>query len=194
MRQAEANLRELVSTAASAGDYASVVKIAAWARAIGNMVKEVPAMAAPASAGVGAPVAVKDQTRSSKSTKVSKPGRGPSVAYPRFLRQDDQLVRIAWSKRKKKEYRHKAPYAVLQALVKVMSELGKDGRIFSTEDLLPIQDTDGNEVPSYQAYVGIALLKHTSLLDQHGRQGYSIPRLAEFADTIEAVWQKLPHK
>ena len=103
-------------------------------------------------------------------------------------------MRIAWSKRKKKEYRHKAPYAVLQALVKVMSELGKDGRIFSTEDLLPIQDTDGNEVPSYQAYVGIALLKHTSLLDQHGRQGYSIPRLAEFADTIEAVWQKLPHK
>jgi hypothetical protein len=158
------------------------------------MVKEVRAMAAAASAGVGAPVAAKDRTRRPKSAKVSKPGRGPSVEYPRFLRQDNQLVRIAWSKREKKEYRHKAPYTVLQALIKVMSELGKDGRVFATDDFLPIHDSDGNEVPSYQAYVGIALLKHTSLLDQHGRQGYSIPRLGEFADTVEALWQKLPHK
>jgi hypothetical protein len=194
LRQAEAGLRELVSVAASAGDYDSVVKIAAWAKVVGDMAKAPPAITSPASTCADARAVPRDQKLNPKRAKVSKYSRGPSAQYPRFIRQKDQLVRIAWSKREKKEYHHKAPHAILQALVKAMSEFGKDGRIFSTDDLLPIHDTDGNAVPSYQAYVGIALLKHTSLLDQHGRQGYSIPRLAEFADTVEAVWQKLPHR
>jgi len=191
LRQAEAGLRGLVSAAASAGDYASVVKIAAWAKAIGDMAKGPATIAAPAGTGACAPAVRQRQKTGPKRAKVPK-GRGPRAAYPRFFRQDEQLVRIAWSKREKKEYRHKAPYAVLQALAKTMSELGKDGRIFSTDDLLPIHDQDGNEVPSYQAYVGIALLKHALLLDQHGRQGYSIPKLTEFGDAVESLWQKLP--
>jgi hypothetical protein len=73
-----------------------------------------------------------------------------------------------------------------------MSELGRDGRVFSTDDFMPLHDADGAEVPSYQTYVGIAFLKHTSLIDQHGRQGYSIPKLAEFKDAVESLWQKLP--
>ncbi len=36
------------------------------------------------------------------------------------------------------------------------------------------------------------LLKQMALIDQHGRQGYSIPRLAQFKEAVEAVWQKLP--
>ena len=103
-------------------------------------------------------------------------------------------MRIAWSKRQKKEYTHKAPYSVLQALVKTMADLGKDGRIFSTDDILPVCGSDGTEVPTYQAYVGIALLKQTSLIDQHGRQGYSIPRLAEFKDAVGSVWRQLPQQ
>jgi len=102
------------------------------------------------------------------------------------------LVRVAWSKRDKKEYQHKASHAVLQAIVEAMATIGKDGRVFSTDELGPMDDADGNRVPSYQAYVCIALLKRTGLIDQHGRQGYSIPQPAEFKDAVESVWRNLP--
>jgi hypothetical protein len=113
-------------------------------------------------------------------------------AYPKFFRHGEQLLRIAWSKKEKKEYQHKAPKFAITALAAAMTKAGKDGRIFSTDDFLPITDSDGTEIPAYQAYVGIALLKQTALIDQHGRQGYSIPRMAEFKDEVEAVWTKLP--
>jgi hypothetical protein len=71
-------------------------------------------------------------------------------------------------------------------------EQGSDGRVFATDQFLPIRDTELGEIPNYQAYLGISFFKHCGLIDQHGRQGYSIPRLAEFKDAIEAVWKKLP--
>lgn len=195
LRQAEASLRELVSAAANAGDYANVVRIAAWAKALGDILKETPAKAACSAADIDVTAASAGKPQIlTKAGKQVKPQRGARAQYPRFFRQGDQLVRIAWSKRAKKEYRHKAPYAVLQALITIMSDLGKDGQVFSTDEFLPIRDDDGNDIPSYQSYVGIALLKHTSLLDQHGRQGYSIPRLGDFADTVKALWRKLPNK
>ncbi len=178
IQEAEASLRELVSKAATSGDYAGVLKITSWAQAIGGLVKKAPnAEAAP----ISAPAA-----KNKKKPLVTKDD------YPQFYRQGDQLIRIAWSKKEKKEYQHKAPQVVLRSLAKAMAEVGKDGRVFATDTFLPISDADGAEIPAYQAYVGIALLKQTALIDQHGRQGYSIPRVAEFKEAVEAVWQKLP--
>ena len=78
-------------------------------------------------------------------------------------------------------------------LAKTLAEAGKDGRVFATDHVLPIHDpTDGSEIPNYQSYVGIAWLKQMGLIEQHGRQGYSIPRLAEFEKSVESVWSKLP--
>jgi hypothetical protein len=74
-----------------------------------------------------------------------------------------------------------------------MAEKGAGGRIFSTDQFLPIHNsTDGLPVPNYQAYVGISLLKQTALIDQHGRRGYSIPQIAMFSEAVESVWRKIP--
>ena len=188
LQQAEATLRGLVSDAAASGDYASVVQIAAWARTVSELVQAAPGQPAKSSAPTP-----RLQHKSGKG--VPAPRRTPRPAvdeYPKFLRQGDQLIRIAWSKKEKKEYQHKMPLPVLRSLTKAMANIGADGRVFSTDQFLPIRDDDDEEVPSYQAYVGIALLKQTGLIDQHGRQGYSIPRLAEFKEAVEAIWQKLP--
>jgi hypothetical protein len=127
-----------------------------------------------------------------KSPKQISLAKREQRSYPLFFRQGDQVVRIAWSKREKKEYRHKAGYAILKVLAKSMAEKGADGRVFATEQFLPVRDAQNSEVPNYQAYVGISLFKQIGLIDQHGRQGYSIPRLADFKDAVEAVWKKLP--
>lgn len=188
LRQTEEKLRALVSEATSAGDYSSVLTLAAWARTVNDLTK--------------APPFVENEPKSKLhkkaliATGVRKQLRQNNQnGYPRFLRQNNQLVRIAWSKRDRKEYRHKVPYSVLKLLTTAMADKGRDGRVFSTEELLPIHDSEQSEpVPNYQAYVGISLLKQTGLIDQHGRQGYSIPRIEEFRNTVEAVWTKLPNK
>lgn len=184
LRQAETGLRDLVSAAVANGDYASVLRVAAWAKALSDLIK-------------GMPVA-----RETGQTVVTPQAPTPAVhrsaasrpAYPRFIRQGDQLVRIAWSKKEKAEYIHKTPRAVVQATVEALAAAGRDGRIFSTKDFIPLQDREGTEVPSYQVYVVIALLKQLAMIDQHGRQGYSIPKLSEFKDAVEAVWRKLPER
>jgi hypothetical protein len=71
---------------------------------------------------------------------------------------------------------------------------GVDERVFSTDELTPVADNDGTEVPTYQVYAGLALLKQVGLVDQHGRQGYSVPRLAEFKVAVDALLQNLPEK
>ena len=190
LRHAESSLRELVSKAATGGDYQNVVKIASWAQTVSDLVKKAPNATAPGTPQPTVPIPARPVAKANGMAKKASAGD----TYPKFFRQGDQLVRIAWSKKEKKEYQHKAPKSTLTALARAMAEIGKDGRIFSTDDFLPISESDGTEVPAYQAYVGIALLKQTALIDQHGRQGYSIPRLGEFKDDVEAVWTKLPRQ
>jgi hypothetical protein len=190
LHETEEKLREMVSVAAKSGDYASVLQIASWAQTV-TVLLSARGAKAPASQSnlsgkrVGGEIKAILQARSS---------RRAGMEYPQFFRRNDQLIRLAWSRREHKEYIHKAPYVVFKALAKTMAEQGAGGRLFSTDDFLPLHDKGGGAVPNYQAYVGIALLKRSGLIDQHGRQGYSIPRLAEFEGAVEAVWRKLPER
>jgi hypothetical protein len=187
LQETEAKLRELVSDAATSGDYASVVQIASWARTLSELPNA--KSTEKVSKIVRVPSHPQNGAKGPKQISLSKRGQR---SYPLFFRQGDHVVRIAWSKSEKKEYQHKTAYAVLKLLAKSMAEKGADGRVFATEQFLPIRDIQNSEVPNYQAYVGIALFKQAGLIDQHGRQGYSIPRLGDFKDAVEAIWKKLP--
>lgn len=178
LRTTEDALRGLVSDATAACDYESVVQVAQWAKTI----SELKPRAKPSSAGNQA-------EKSEQKRRVVPRSTTKKDNYPRFYRQGDSVIRIALSK--KGEYQHKAPYNVLIALADAMAKSGSDGRIFSTDDFLPIE-VDDAEVPAYQAYLGISLIKQAGLIDQHGRQGYSIPHLASFKDAVVAAWKKLP--
>jgi hypothetical protein len=186
----EAKLRQHVADAATAGDYASVVQLAAWARTVSQLLIDQPIERSSThrpGARASRPEGATPQIRSRHAE------RRPSVqSYPKFFRDEDRLVRVAWSKREKKEYEHKAPLTVLSALSAAIAESASDGQVFSMNHLLPIHEADGTDIPSYQAYVGLALLKHAGLIDQHGRQGYSLPRPNEFKNAVDAVWRSLP--
>lgn len=190
IHRAEAELRALVSERASAGDYDSVVKIASWARALATLIVA-PARASTtvhrSRQGISERGGTKGQVQARRS-----PRSGKKEAYPKFFRRGEQIVRVAWSKRDKKEYQHKSPHSAVKALAHAIARIGAEGRVFTAEELLPIQHDDGTDIPSYQAYAGIALFKQTGLIDQHGRQGYSIPNPAEFQVAAEAVLKKLP--
>lgn len=193
LTQAETNLKELVSKAAASGDYPGVVQIASWAQAVCDLLKKAPSSRTITANTAGATPARAHTPRQAVGAK-KKTGRSPKDQYPKFFRHDDQLIRIAWSKKEKKEYQHKAPRAVIQALVGAVTEAGKDGAVFSTDNILPLYDHDGGEIPSYQAYVGISLLKHLKLIDQHGRQGYTVSAPDELPKAVEALWSQLPQR
>jgi hypothetical protein len=124
------------------------------------------------------------------SQKASQAGN-----YPRFLRDGNALVKIGWSKKEKKRYEHKAPKPVLDLLVASLSTAGRDGLRFIFDDLLPLSEPgDGAEVPSYQAYLCLAWLRSEQLVEQHGRQGYSIRRPDQLTASVEEHWGRLARR
>lgn len=193
LQKAETVLRDIVAKAAAGGDYTSVVQIASWARVLNDLLEKTPAARdygadfAFANGGVNVVAHVKNGRATSKKKQAADD-------YPRFFRKGDELVRVAWSRRARSEYQHKTSEAVLKSVTDTLSRVGRKGRIFSTDEVLPLRDPQGAEVPAYQAYVCIALLKMTGLIEQHGRQGYSISTADEFTDAVNAIWRKLPSK
>ncbi|MGD9598662.1 MAG: hypothetical protein AB7G76_13855 [Steroidobacteraceae bacterium] len=175
LAKCEADLRALVASAADGGDYDAVLRITSWAKQIASM-------------SGAAPVVAPENRSSAVATK--KVAARP--VYPRFLRRGDQLVKVGWSKREKSEYEHKAPRQAALALARAVADAGKDGRIFQVNALLPLTDPkDGSEIPDYQVYLVIAWWRGAGLLDQHGRQGYSIPNANQLQQAVESAWAKL---
>lgn len=178
LTKCEADLRELVAAAADSGDYDAVLRITSWAKQIALM--------------SGAAPAVISEVRPN-ATSAKKAAAKP--VYPRFLRRGSQLVKIGWSKREKSEYEHKAPREAALVLARAAADIGKDGRIFQVNALSPLIDPkDGSEVPDYQVYLVIAWWRGAGLLDQHGRQGYSIPNAKQLQQAVESAWMKLPEE
>lgn len=175
LSKCEADLRTLVASAADSGDYDAVLRITSWAKQISLMAGGTPSEA---------------QEKRPDANKIKK--IAARDAYPRFARREDQLVKVGWSKRQKSEYEHKAPHRAVLVLARTVAEAGKDGRIVQIKALLPLRDsTDGSEIPDYQVYLVIAWWRSTGLLDQHGRQGYSIPKASQFYQAVESAWAKL---
>jgi hypothetical protein len=174
LTKCEADLRALVASAASAGDYNEVMRITSLAKQISMMVK-------------GWATSNPERRRGSESNN-----RRPSGAYPRFAKRGDQLVKFGWSKREKREYEHKAPREAVAGLARAAGAAGKDGRIFQVSELLGLQNqTDATEIPDYQVYLVVAWWRSADILDQHGRQGYSLIRADEFPQSVESAWAKL---
>jgi hypothetical protein len=173
----------LVADAAAAGQYDAVHQLATWARVIADLVRE-PSSPTPSAA-----------VRIAASAAPGNPiGRQrEKSAYPKFCRRQNDLVKIGWSKREKKEYQHKAPHAALRALAATIGRVGAGGKVFSLERCLPLTEGATNEsIPEYQVYVCLALLKHARLVDQHGRRGYSLRYTRGFMEAVDASWRQLP--
>jgi hypothetical protein len=173
LAKCESELRALLAQAASSGDYDAVIKLTSWARAIAGLMS-------------GTPTSVTEGSKAAPKRKAS------GTAYPRFERRGDSLVKIGWSKREKTEYEHKAPMGAVALVADKVRKKGADGRIFQISGLLPCESTDGETiVPDYQVYLVVAWWRELGLLEQHGRQGYSLPKPSDFAKSVEQASTQL---
>jgi hypothetical protein len=102
------------------------------------------------------------------------------------------LVKIAWSKASKSEYQHHAPKAVILALLRKMQTANDGETLIAMDDVLPLSLDDQGDVPAYKVYTSLAWLRSIGAVEQHGRQGYSVPPNLDAQQLIERHWVELP--
>jgi hypothetical protein len=70
--------------------------------------------------------------------------------------------------------------------------IGGNGKRFSMDDVMPLTDpADGSELPTYQIYVALAWLRSVGLIEQHGRQGYSVRKGVNLSTKVDEEWNSL---
>ena len=189
LEQCEHGLQKLLAEAVAARDYDAVMRLTSMAKVI----REMACGANTARPVSEAEPASPDSRTAEVVAKARTSSRKASLDYPRFMRRGDRLVKIGWSKRKKGTYQHRIPRKFLDATVAAVKQAGAEGKVFGIDSFLPVTDPrDGAPIPDYLVYVGLAWLKQIGLVDQHGRQGYSVPKIEILTETVEAAWQQLP--
>jgi hypothetical protein len=125
----------------------------------------------------------------------TRPRNGDSrrPIYPQFFRDGDRLVKIAWSKKERRPYEHKAPQAIVQALLNKVRKKKGEGKVFEAVDVLPLTNAAGEEYPSYQSYLALAWLRHIGVVNKKGREGYVVKPNAATVEKIEQAWASLPN-
>ncbi|MCC7293030.1 MAG: hypothetical protein IT449_13295 [Phycisphaerales bacterium] len=112
--------------------------------------------------------------------------------YPKFFREGDTLIKVAWSKKQRAEYQHKAPRRAVDLLAAAIARKASRTGRFTTEELFPLKDPhDGAEVPSYQAYVALAWLKSAGMVRQKGKGGYTVKGASEVQEKVPPLWLTL---
>lgn len=183
LQKAEEALQQIIADAATNGDYQSLPTLTRWVRTLADLLD--------LDAGAAAPEAVLPSSRLKPKRSTNRSKIKKANGYPRFVRDEDCLVKIGWSKRDNSEYEHKARKDVMRAVVASISRAGQRGERFTMEEVLPINNLDGTSIPDYQTYLILAWLRSIELVAQHGRLGYTTPQQLDLSDAVEDCWNRL---
>ena len=200
LQRAEAELRRLMAEAAAEGEYEILRRLTTMAQALAELAdaRSVPSTHLTGTRASPGQESTGSQTRgaplrATASRKSGKKKRGKPSGYPKFKRLGDDLVKIGWSRRDKKEYHHRAPKRVLLLLVDALLSAGGKGQLITSDDFLPLRDAEDNsDVPSYQSYLALGWLVQVDLAHRHGRQGYTLNASESLRGRVEEYWCQLP--
>ncbi len=112
----------------------------------------------------------------------------PSREYPRFFRSRDRLVRVGWSRNTGKEYKNRASKISVRAVAATLRDRGSHE--FSVNQLLPVRDESGAEVPRYQVGLTVAWLRTLGAVRGAGRHHAVVPDRLSAAE-LEQHWNSL---
>lgn len=168
----EAELRLQVGAAAQDGDYEAVLRLTRWAQTVSELGHD-------------------DKRPNALSPAPTRKARSTKKDYPLFAKSDLSLIKIGWSKKTKTEYEHRAPLELIEKLADAAMAVGARGRVFQLDALARAAD-GADAKPGYQLYLIVAWWRDAGLIDQHGRKGYSIPRLSSFANDSRLAFDALP--
>ena len=175
--EAERNLREVIAEAAQAGDYHSVDVARGAALEMRRLREHLQ----------GPPNLQKPQS-SDTSQHFTRKRQNQKSTYPKFEVRNGTLIRVGWSKKKKREYTHKAPKAVFDQTIKAMASLPQmgNGSIMAEQLIERVESTSSEHIPSYQIYTVLGLLRDRDCIQKIGNEGYRWPEQLE--DNARKIW------
>jgi hypothetical protein len=209
IRDAEASLRNLITEAAAQHRYDDVKTLAELASRVAQLVERKStelSVARPAPTDES-PLDAETQEQlrrvlggSPSAYKTAHPRRKkkrsprPKGDYPKFVRDDDRLIKIGWSKKNKEEYEHRVPREAIVAFARHVDGKVDEGSKFDIESLLPVPDMSDGEVPGYQVYVVFAWLRTLGVVEKVGRDGYVIRDKSVLRGELDEQWNGLQTK
>jgi hypothetical protein len=179
---AERAIRGLMERALAERRYADLNAVAPIAQTLAELLHERQA-SIPADYPAGAPPA--------SSSPHPRPARAARDDYPRFRRDNDRLVKIAWSKRDRREYLHRAPRAAVFRVAQRLTQLVPAGKTFAMDRVLPVKDESGNEIPAYQVYLALAWFRAMGAVRERGKEGYAAAHGMLDPERLEDAWNNL---
>lgn len=190
LARAQTELRELIVRALAEGRYGDVAEIARLAEGVSRLVS------GDNGTDVVAVLPCSSSTHVATTGSIPPHRRGRSSrSFPRFEREGDKLVKIAWSKKDRAEYEHKAPRHVVDMLIEAIRSRKGEGAKFEAADILPLKDPNTRrEVPSYQSYLALAWLRHEGVVAKYGRDGYQLKPTAATPEHLTELWEALPSR
>jgi hypothetical protein len=180
LNEAEAALRELAAEAAQEGQYDELGVLADVAQRVGDLARSLARV----------PSVDSDDVPQRQTPRRRK--RGSTSQYPRFSRAGNLLVKTSWSKKKRDEYEHKAPHNAFLWMTQALTAADAVRRPVPMDDLLPVLADDGQEIPSYQAYLALSFLREQGIVTQVGRSGYKLAMPGPEAEAAaRKAWEAL---
>lgn len=205
---AEASLRDLISTALANQRYGEVKELADLANGIAQLiscndiqlsvstpttVSQPPSSEYKLTKGEPEP---EPETRNldlppvQRSPTKRKDRTRPKAGYPKFMKDENRLVKVGWSKKNKAEYEHRVPREAVQGFLRHLDLTVEAAKLFEVESLFPVLDISGVEIPGYQVYVVVAWLREAGVIEKKGRDGYLIRDKTILGETNE-LWNGL---
>lgn len=114
-----------------------------------------------------------------------------AAMYPMFLKDENRLIKVGWSKKRKAEYTHRVPTEAILALAEHLERNIVAQSLFEIENLFPILTDSGEEIPGYQVYVIMAWLRTTGIIEKRGRDGYIIQNNTGLRGKFNELWNTL---
>ena len=192
---AEAKLRAMMQTALAKQRYADVARLAPLADGILNILKMArngdTALPTPLISDADRPERRANQPDDAAVRVTSAAQRSSEVGYPRFERQGDRLVKIAWSKKDRREYEHRAAADIIFRIAELFERDRALGTAFMMDDLMPFKTRTGADIPSYQAYLALAWFRSLGAIEARGKDGYALV-IENLRNRIKSAWNSLP--
>lgn len=188
-----AELRPIIVEAVAAEAYADVASIARLTEELSNLLRHVTTDKRPPAGPAAERVAQEQREPTTPMAEPHSPrATSRRVQYPQFLRDGDRLVKIGWSKKTRTTYEHKAPRAVVEALVAAVQRRKGENAVFQASDVMPLKDSLREEYPSYQSYLALNWLRDVGAIRKRGREGYVLKKGAVTAEALVTLWELLP--
>lgn len=198
--EAEAQLKDIIEDCLASGSYIDMAVVAGVADAIRTLSAGAVAQLDSRADDLRPEPRPGKRLESSQREAMETPARASrpvgrqssrAASYPRFEREGERLIKIGWSKKERAEYEHKAP---LSGVVTVCRNLRLQTTAFAMEQILPMRDDGGEDIPSYQVYLIVSWLRQLGIVERSRDEGYTVLRARLDDSEVLVAFNTLPSR